>query len=274
MEHTKLNNYNNEANFVFILTSATSLSSTFLQIARDILNRKFPLRLLIRFDQQHKFNAEELAKMESVHYFTEDHKIPEEVLSLHHRQVSFVILASTVTKENSSIVFNAHQELIKESNSNGKIKRICLLSYNDCASKLESSIKSSGMDYLIIKPGTIIEEDKLMGFTLTEGNSASKREINSATAARVTVDSLLDPWIPSYLTLEAYTSKDQKEERYSYIRGQYKFKSDCKDTTVQLSSHKYSLRTYLIRSTFFAFTSYALYLGYKLAKNSLQQKYK
>jgi hypothetical protein len=132
----------------------------------------------------------------------------------------------------------------------------------------EDYLRQSKLDYLIIRPTGLRNGEEATSFTISQGDKIEGC-INVATVGRLTVDTLLDPWIRPNTSLECLTSDEQAKQPYQYIQGMYHLQPE-NDNQKKIVNHKIPAR--LVYSSFWAVLLTATYLGFRFARIYLPWK--
>jgi hypothetical protein len=236
---------------IYIVAGATGRCGRY--IAKSLLNKNKRTILLIRNENKLKeiFKLEEISKFEKIiccdlakdlDYSTK----LEEMLNIDDANY-YVISAlsyrfeSTQTCEEGNLITN--KRLMDASVKSGKVKKFCLLSSSHVRRPysyisltcninrrymqyykvlVEDYLRSSGLEYLIIRPTGLVMEENPTGFIICQGDKIEGK-IHVSTVGRLTVDTLLDPWIPSNASYECLSTVEQMKTPlpYQYIQGNY-----------------------------------------------------
>jgi putative NADH-flavin reductase len=255
---------------IYLVAGATGECGVYL--VKALLDKNKRVRLLIKNPEKlNQFSEEERAKFESV-------VICNLVRDIDYKDKLFTSLAGNVKYVISCLsyrykavrdekqtsyegIFLTNQRLIDAVKEKCNVKRFLLLSstyltkpyswisltnnfFYDYSqlnkAQTEYYLRNSGLNYLIVRPGSLKVSDKPSQYTISQGDALTGH-INTQTVGKLAIDTLLDPWIPTNTTYECISYDQQCNQGYKYIQGAYRLKSDT-DQDKQAVSEKRHIR--------------------------------
>lgn len=285
------------SNDIFLVAGATGRCGRF--IVKSLLKRNKKVRILIKNIKKinEVFTDDEIKQLDKIIEcdLTNDTNykdaIKESFYSDGLSSVNYVIsalsysLETDLSSEQERVV--ANQRIIDAAVEHGKIKRFCLISSSHVTrpysltsikknlrkqyiqsnkSRVETYLRNTNLNYLIIRPVDITIEDEATNFVLTQGDKTSGH-INASTVGMLTVDSILDPWIQENTTFECSSNKKYAANGYEYLQGKYNLRTD------RIEDKKYIDHIFATRLIMAGMTGLFLtmaYVAYKQGKKHMK----
>jgi hypothetical protein len=248
---------------VYVVAGATGRCGRY--IVKSLLHKNKKVRILIKnpnklniFTEEEKKNLDTITLIDLVKDKEYEKKLDS---CLGDENTNFYVISALSYRfeenqscEEGNLVTN--KRLIDACVKSGKVKKFCLLSsshvrrpfsYISLTCNLnkrymqwykvlvEDYLRKSNLEYLIIRPTGLVMNDKPTLFTISQGDKIEGK-IHVATIGRLTVDTLLDPWIPSNTSFECLTSADQIGKNYEYVEGNFHLRKET-DEERKLINH-------------------------------------
>jgi hypothetical protein len=260
-----------ESEDIFLIAGATGRCGVW--IVRALLEKGRKVRLLIRNKEKlSQFTEDERSHFESVVYcnLVHDTDYKQKLADALKGQVRYVISAlahnsgGSQSSEQGNFVTNSR--LIDAVKEKTQIKRFLLLSSSHVTkpwscfalcgnifrsynlyykARTEEYLRTSGINYLIVRPTTLRVADKPSAYTLSQGDKI-EGQITIPTVGKLIADTILDQWVPKNSTYECISTTEQLKEPYKYVfhfEGHGKLNTDTdKDKQLVVESEKVHLK--------------------------------
>jgi hypothetical protein len=281
---------------IFLVAGATGRCGRY--IIKALLAKNKRVRVLVRNQKklEETFTSDELKRLDRVIICnlvnSKDwaEKLAESFKTKDGEVVSYVISALSYrfendqTSEQGNLLTN--QRLIDAAVLSGNVKKFCLLSSTHVRRPysyisltcninkkymqwykvlVEDYLRKSKLTYLIIRPTGLLVNEESTSFTISQGDKVSG-QINVGTVGKLTVDTLLDSWIPSNTSYECFSTIEQIKTPYEYFQGRYGLRAETENEK-KLVNHKTATRVVMTALWTMLFT--AGYFGFKYGKNHI-----
>lgn len=132
--------------------------------------------------------------------------------------------------------------------------------------QIENKLRQSGLSYLIIRHGNIINNNNSSMFTVSQGDTING-SIYSGTVGKLLVDTIINDLIPRNCSFECVSNKEQLNQPYSYIPIQFRFFRPETQDERRLINHKN-----IIYGVYAGASLVFVYLFYRLIKINFKSK--
>lgn len=283
---------NLNVNDVYIVAGATGRCGRFITKSLLLKNKKTIILVRSEVKVQEVFDSTEINKFEKIVYCDlikqEDYeKKVDQCFSCpntNYYVISCLRYQFESIRKSSEGNFIINKRLIDASVKSSKVKKYCLVSSshvrrpyswvsvtNNMNGKwisyykaiVEDYLRLSGLVYLIVRPTSLVMNENPTAFVISQGDRINNGKIHVSTIGKLTVDSLLDPWIPCNSSYECFSTNEQMKNLtpYQYSQGYYRIKAETEQ------EKKYVNHVFPIRIIqFFALGGFTLllngFLGY------------